>query len=232
MCMLSCAHTQVPVLLCVCVLGPLKVFLPSFGKRPLVCGVWMFWGFHFPNPFNVSVFYLLLHSGLGKSPLHNIRGLSHSGNGKRFWYWPSWRSHRVTSFLPQSGQSDLEKRRRAPVASPAAGKQAEAAGLPPQPLRVSGPVQKVRSSFWILSPEDGLKQLVVLRNNADKMELFLHLNQNSFNSTWNTDSGWGSGDSVTVYKLSGDLLCPGGGMFCCTKVSCNEPRAILSYSCS
>lgn len=89
----------------------------------------------------------------------------------------------MTSFLPQSGQSDLEKRRRAPMAFPAARKQTEAAGLPPQSLGVSGPLQEVRSSFWILSPEGRFKQLVVLLNNTDKMELFLHLNQNSFNST-------------------------------------------------
>lgn len=60
------------------------------------------------------------------------------------------------------------------------------------------------------------------------MELFLHLNQNSFSSTWNTDSGWGSGVSMIVYKLSGDLVWPGGSKFCFTKVSCNDPGAILN----
>lgn len=68
------SHAQAHKYMYLCVyIRSFEGFLPSFGKRPLVCGVRMLWGFHFPNPFNVSVFYLL-HSGLGKSLLQNIRG--------------------------------------------------------------------------------------------------------------------------------------------------------------
>ncbi|GAB1294598.1 Nephrocystin-3 [Apodemus speciosus] len=56
----------------------------------------------------------------------------------------SYRQKLIDYFTSQlsSGQSDLESGRRTPMAPPAAGKQAGAAQLPPQPLRVAEPLQK------------------------------------------------------------------------------------------
>lgn len=148
---LSHVHTHKYMYLCVCILGPLKVFCLRLGRDPWSVEFECSGAFTFPTPsmFQCFIFFIV---AWGRVCSRISGGLSHSGDGKRFWYWPSWRSHRVTSFLLQSGQSDLEKRRWAPVAFPAARKQTEAAGLPPQSLGVSGPLQEVRSSFWILSP--------------------------------------------------------------------------------